>query len=98
NWGLYSGYELFENVPIRPGSEEYDHSEKFELRPRDWSRSDSLAPMISAVNAIRKRFSSAIAQMSTLRIQSIDNDQMVCVSRMSLDRQQKLLVIVNLDP
>ena len=35
-WGIYSGYELCENVPIRPGSEEYLDSEKYQYRPRDW--------------------------------------------------------------
>ena len=40
-YGIYSGYELAENVPLRPGSEEYLHSEKYEYRPRDWNRPDS---------------------------------------------------------
>ena len=35
-WGIYSGYELCENVPLRPGSEEYLDSEKYQYRPRDW--------------------------------------------------------------
>ncbi len=37
-WGIYSGYELCENVPLRPGSEEYMDSEKYQYRPRDWDR------------------------------------------------------------
>ncbi len=35
-WGIYSGYELCENIPVRPGSEEYLDSEKYQYRPRDW--------------------------------------------------------------
>ena len=35
-WGVYSGYELCENIPLRPGSEEYLDSEKYQYRPRDW--------------------------------------------------------------
>ncbi|MDX3784789.1 alpha-1,4-glucan--maltose-1-phosphate maltosyltransferase, partial [Streptomyces europaeiscabiei] len=35
-WGVYSGYELCENTPLKPGSEEYLDSEKYQLRPRDW--------------------------------------------------------------
>ncbi|MGW3100351.1 alpha-1,4-glucan--maltose-1-phosphate maltosyltransferase, partial [Streptomyces sp. NPDC001102] len=35
-WGVYSGYELCENVPLREGSEEYLDSEKYQLKPRDW--------------------------------------------------------------
>jgi starch synthase (maltosyl-transferring) len=36
-WGVYSGYELFEHVPVRPGSEEYLDSEKYQYRPREWA-------------------------------------------------------------
>src|SRR5260370_33466700 len=34
-WGIYSGYELGENVPLPPGSEEYLDSAKYQYRPRD---------------------------------------------------------------
>ena len=33
SWGMYSGYELYENTPLKPGSEEYLDSEKYQLRP-----------------------------------------------------------------
>ena len=49
-WGIYSGYELGENVPLRPGSEEYMDSEKYQYRPRDWARppgSASASPVSS---------------------------------------------------
>jgi starch synthase (maltosyl-transferring) len=36
-WGVYSGYELFEHLPVRPGSEEYLDSEKYQLKPRDYA-------------------------------------------------------------
>ncbi|MGZ6791838.1 MAG: alpha-1,4-glucan--maltose-1-phosphate maltosyltransferase, partial [Mycobacteriales bacterium] len=42
-WGVYSGYELYEHVAVKPGSEEYADSEKYRYRPRDWSQ-PSLAP------------------------------------------------------
>ena len=35
-YGIYSGYELAENVPYAEGSEEYLNSEKYELKVRDW--------------------------------------------------------------
>ncbi len=48
-WGVYSGYELFEHVAVRPGSEEYLDSEKYQYRPRDWAAAEregrSLAPL-----------------------------------------------------
>ena len=37
SWGVYSGYELCENIPVVPGSEEYLDSEKYQYRPRDWA-------------------------------------------------------------
>ncbi len=39
-WGMYAGYELCENTPLRPGSEEYLDSEKYQLRPRDWAAAE----------------------------------------------------------
>jgi starch synthase (maltosyl-transferring) len=98
SWGMYSGYELYENVAVRPGSEEYRDSEKYQLRARDWTDPASLAPMVRAVNDIRKRHREAIALLGTLRVHHIDSDRMLCVSRMSDDGADVLLVIVNLDP
>jgi starch synthase (maltosyl-transferring) len=98
SWGMYSGYELHENVAVHAGSEEYLNSEKYQLRPRDWTDPDSLAPLVRAVNDIRRRHREAIALLGTLRIHHIDSDQMLCVSRISDDGADVLLVIVNLDP
>jgi starch synthase (maltosyl-transferring) len=98
SWGMYSGYELYENVAVRPGSEEYRDSEKYQLRARDWTDPASLAPMVRAVNDIRRRHREAIALLGTLRVHHIDSDRMLCVSRMSDDGADVLLVIVNLDP
>jgi starch synthase (maltosyl-transferring) len=53
-YGIYSGYELFENIPLRPGSEEYQDSEKYQIKPRDWEAPGNLNPMIQLVNGIRR--------------------------------------------
>ena len=53
NWGVYSGYELFEHVAVRPGSEEYLDSEKYQYRPRDWSN-PPLAGYLTRLNEIRR--------------------------------------------
>ena len=98
SWGMYSGYELCERVAAEPGSEEYADSEKYQLRPRDWARPDSLAPYITRLNEIRHRHRGAIALLPALRIQEIRNDSMLCVSRMNQARDDVLLVVVNLDP
>ncbi len=49
SWGVYSGYELFEHVAVRPGSEEYLDSEKYQLRPRDWAGGRGRGPHPRAV-------------------------------------------------
>jgi starch synthase (maltosyl-transferring) len=98
SWGVYSGYELCERVAEREGSEEYADSEKYQLRPRDWDRPDSLAPYLTRLNEIRHRHRQAIALLPTLRLHEIRNDSMLCVSRMSHTRDDVLLTVVNLDP
>ena len=98
SWGMYSGYELCERVAAEPGSEEYACSDKYQLRPRDWNRADSLAPYITRLNEIRHRHREAIALLPALRIQEIKNDSMLCVSRVNQARDDALLVVVNLDP
>jgi starch synthase (maltosyl-transferring) len=97
-WGMYSGYELYESTAVREGSEEYLNSEKYQVRSRDWNDPRSLAPMVAHVNGIRRRHPEAIALLRTLRLHHIDSEHMLCVSRMSDDGSDVLLVIVNLDP
>ena len=53
-YGIYSGYELCENVPFAPGSEEYLHSEKYELKVRDWNAPGNLVGFITRLNRIRR--------------------------------------------
>jgi starch synthase (maltosyl-transferring) len=98
SWGMYSGYELYENTPVREGSEEYIDSEKYQHRPRDWSTPDSLAPMVARVNRIRRRHREAIALLPTLRLHHVDSDQLLAVSRSSHDGRDAVLLVCNLDP
>ena len=51
-YGIYSGYEQFENEPVRPGSEEYLDSEKYEIRQR--ALDGPLLPMVRRMNEIRR--------------------------------------------
>ncbi|WP_121256335.1 alpha-1,4-glucan--maltose-1-phosphate maltosyltransferase [Nocardioides ferulae] len=59
SWGVYAGYELFEHVAVRPGSEEYLDSEKYQIRVRDWEGAEregrTLAPYLTRLNEIRRR-------------------------------------------
>ena len=53
NYGIYSGFELCENRPVRPGSEEYADSEKYQFRQWDWDRPGHIKELVARVNAIR---------------------------------------------
>ncbi|MFJ4468160.1 alpha-1,4-glucan--maltose-1-phosphate maltosyltransferase [Streptomyces sp. NPDC089424] len=94
-WGVYSGYELCENVPLREGSEEYLHSEKYQLTPRDWDAPHSIAPLITRLNAIRREHR-ALHGIRNLRFHHTDNDAVLAYSKRT--GSDVVLVVVNLDP
>ncbi|MEU9034829.1 alpha-1,4-glucan--maltose-1-phosphate maltosyltransferase [Streptomyces sp. NPDC048352] len=98
-WGVYAGYELCENEPVREGSEEYLDSEKYELRPRDWAAADregrSIAPLITTLNRVRRR-NPALQQLRDIHFHPTDNEQVIAYSKHSAGNS--VLVVVNLDP
>jgi starch synthase (maltosyl-transferring) len=98
-WGVYSGYELCENAPLRPGGEEYLDSEKYQLRPRDWESAEregrSIAPLLGKLNDIRRRHPS-LHQLRNLRFHRTDNDALIAYSKTT--GVDTVLVVVNLDP
>ncbi|HLW13807.1 MAG TPA: alpha-1,4-glucan--maltose-1-phosphate maltosyltransferase [Casimicrobiaceae bacterium] len=98
SYGVYGpAFELMEHVPREPGSEEYLHSEKYEIRDWPRGRADSLRPLVARINAIR-RGNKALQQDWELRFHAIDNPEMICYSKMSADGENVILVVVNLDP
>ncbi len=97
SYGLYSGFELSENVPVRPGSEEYLDSEKYQIKPRDFGRAGSLSEMIGRINAIRREHP-ALQRDWGLRFHQTDNPELVCYSKRSVEGDDLVLVVVNLDP
>jgi starch synthase (maltosyl-transferring) len=62
SYGIYSGFELCENVPVKQGSEEYLDSEKYQIKPRDWNRADGLRELIRARQPHPPRSSGAADQ------------------------------------
>ncbi|MFI1035714.1 alpha-1,4-glucan--maltose-1-phosphate maltosyltransferase [Streptomyces sp. NPDC020951] len=98
-WGVYSGYELCENTPLKPGSEEYLDSEKYQLKPRDWDAPDTLAPLITKLNAIR-RAGPALRQLRDLHFHPTDNEAVIAYSKRSsrTSGSNTVVVVVNLDP
>jgi starch synthase (maltosyl-transferring) len=101
SYGIYSGYELFENVPLRPGAEDFLNSEKFQLRPRDLTgamqRGESLAPFLKSLNAIR-RDHPALHRLRNLRFHTCTNANIVAYSKHDPDTGDTILVVCSLDP
>ncbi len=95
SWGVYAGYELFEHVAVRPGSEEYLDSEKYQLRPRDWTRTDTLAPYLSMLNRVR-RDHPALHWLENIVFHDVDSPDLLAFSKRTGD--DCVLVVVNLDP
>jgi starch synthase (maltosyl-transferring) len=97
NCGIYGpAFELMENRPKEPGSEEYLNSEKYEIKRWDLEKPDSLKEFIAAVNRIRKE-NPALHSDRRLRFHAIDNPQMLCYSKRTADRSNVLVTVVNLD-
>ncbi|WP_274562157.1 alpha-1,4-glucan--maltose-1-phosphate maltosyltransferase [Streptomyces spiramyceticus] len=99
SWGVYAGYELCENRPVRPGSEEYADSEKYQLRPRDWESAEregrTIAPLITTLNRVRRR-NPALQQLRDLHFHHADNDAVIVYSKRS--GSNIVVVVANLDP
>jgi starch synthase (maltosyl-transferring) len=71
-----------EHSPREPGSEEYLHSEKYEVRNWDLDRPDSLRGYIGRLNTIRRE-NPALHENRTLRFHFIDNRHLVAFSKAS---------------
>ena len=100
-WGVYSGYELYEDRPVAEGSEEYHDSEKYQLRHRDFAAAlqngTSLEPYLTLLNSIR-RDNPALQQLRQIRFHEIANDQIIAYSKVDAETGNAVLVVVNLDP
>jgi starch synthase (maltosyl-transferring) len=89
SYGIYSGYESFENVPVRLGSEEYLDSEKYEAKER--SLDGPLLPLVQRLNEIR-RAQPALQRVENLVWLETENPQLVAYAK------DDVLVVVNIDP
>jgi starch synthase (maltosyl-transferring) len=98
---VYAGYELFEHVAVKPGSEEYLDSEKYQIRVRDWEAAEaegrSLAPYLTRLNEIR-RAHPALQQLRNLTVHRTDDDAVLCFSKRDEASGDTVIVVVNLDP
>ena len=89
SYGIYSGFESFENVPAAAGSEEYLDSEKYERKQR--SLDGELLPLVQRLNTIRREHA-AFQRLENLRWLDTENEQLLAYAK------DDALVVVNLDP
>jgi starch synthase (maltosyl-transferring) len=92
SYGIYSGFEHCENVPVKPGSEEYLDSEKYEIKQR---RLDGpLLPLIAKLNTARRE-NPALQRLDNLTFLETANEQLIAYSKH--EPGNTVLVCVNLD-
>ena len=89
SYGIYSGFESYENVPVREGSEEYLDSEKYEAKER--ALDGPLLPLVQRLNEVR-RLEPALQRVDNLQWLETENDQLVAY------RKDDVVVVVNIDP
>jgi starch synthase (maltosyl-transferring) len=96
SYGIYSGFELCEAEAI-PGREEYLHSEKYEIKTRDWQAPGNLIDLVTAVNAARRE-NPALRQLTDLAFLETENEHLIAYVKATPDRTNAVIVVVNLDP
>ena len=103
SWGVYAGFELFEHVAVKPGSEEYLDSEKYQIRIRDWDAAEAegrtLAPYITRLNELR-RAHPALQLLRNVTVHRSDDDSILVFSKHAVDadgHEDVVIVVVNVD-
>jgi starch synthase (maltosyl-transferring) len=100
-WGVYSGYELYEHLNAKPGSEEYLDSEKYQLRPRDYAAAladgRSLAPFLEMLNRIRRQHP-ALHQLRNLHVHEVEGDELIAFSKRDAATGDTVLVVCTVNP
>jgi starch synthase (maltosyl-transferring) len=98
SYGIYGpAFEHLEAAPREPGAEEYLNSEKYEIRPWNLTRPDSLAPFIARVNLIRRE-NPALHTNDSLRFVRTDNEHLIAYSKATSANDNVIMVVANLDP
>lgn len=97
NYGIYGpAFELCDNTPREPGSEEYLNSEKYELKHWDTGSSWSLKDLVARLNRLRRE-NPALQCDSNLRFHETDNRAVICYSKTTSDLSDIIIVLCNLD-
>jgi starch synthase (maltosyl-transferring) len=97
NYGMYGPvYELLENEPM-PGKEEYFNSEKYEARHWDWHTVTPFRELMRKINRIRKE-NAAFHTTFNIQFCETDNENLIAYYKISQDKSNQVLTVVNLDP
>ena len=92
-YGIYSGFENFENVPVREGSEEYMDSEKYEAKKR--TLDGPLLPLVATLNRARRE-NVALQRLDNITFLETENEQLFAYLKRTGDND--VIVVANLDP
>jgi len=93
-YGIYNGFELLEHEAI-PGKEEYQDSEKYEIKIRDWDKPGNIKTYIRDLNNAR-RDNASLQQTSNIGFISIDNDNVICFVKHSIDQSNVIVTAIAL--
>jgi starch synthase (maltosyl-transferring) len=93
SYGIYSGYEHVEQIAVKPGSEEYLNSEKYEIKQRELD--GPLLPLVKRVNEIR-RSNPALHHLSNITFLDTANDGLLAYAKQT--GANTIITVVNLDP
>jgi starch synthase (maltosyl-transferring) len=98
SYGVYGPvFELMWDTPAAPGSEEYLHSEKYEVHHHDLDDPRSLRNLISQLNLAR-RLHPALQRDRGLRFLPVDNEQIIAWVKRDDSGDDVVIGVVNLDP
>jgi starch synthase (maltosyl-transferring) len=97
SYGIYSGFEVCDNRPLRAGSEEYLDSEKYQVRVWDWDRPGHLKPLITRLNTIRREHR-ALQRADNLFFLPSSDPHLIAYAKATPDREDVLVMVVNVDP
>ncbi|MHC6226289.1 alpha-1,4-glucan--maltose-1-phosphate maltosyltransferase [Pseudomonas sp. X10] len=95
-WGMYSGFELCESTPL-PGKEEYMDSEKYEIRPRDFTQPGNIIAEIAQLNRIRRQNRALQTHLGTA-FYNCWNDNILYFGKRTAEKDNFVLIAVSLDP
>ncbi len=98
SYGIYGpAFELGAYEARETGSEEYQDSEKYEIKRWDIDSPDSLKEIIAIVNGARRNHP-ALQTNRGLRFHHVDNEQLICYSKQTDDIRDIIIATINLDP